>query len=95
VGPAVADLHAGRPLGGVDGRVPALDLAGIRAAEVSGRLEATFLDLARRAEETVALARARKAAVAYPFAIAHFAAVLMPVPTSSPAPTAPRSAGRR
>ncbi|MFO0933077.1 MAG: type II secretion system F family protein [Planctomycetota bacterium] len=79
--PAVADLHAGRPLSeAFDGRVPALDLAGVRAAEVSGRLEATFLDLARRAEETVARERARKAAVAYPFAIAHFAAVLMPVP---------------
>ncbi|MBL9089480.1 MAG: type II secretion system F family protein [Planctomycetia bacterium] len=79
--PAVADLRAGRPLSeAFDGRVPALDLAGVRAAEVAGRLEATFLDLARRAEETMARERARRAAVAYPFAIAHFAAVLMPVP---------------
>lgn len=78
---AVADLTAGRPLSeALDGRVPALDLAGIRAAEVSGRLEATFLDLARRAEEALSRDRARKAALAYPFAVTHFAALLLPVP---------------
>jgi type II secretory pathway component PulF len=79
--PAVAALEEGRPLAeAFDGRVPALDLAGVRAAEVSGRLEETFLDLARRAEETLARDRARKAALAYPITVAHFAAVLMPVP---------------
>lgn len=79
--PAVAALDAGRALSeAFDGRVPALDLAAVRAAEVSGRLESTFLDLARRAEAAVALARERKAAVAYPLIVTHFAALLMPIP---------------
>ncbi len=79
--PAVALLAAGHPLSeAFDGRVPALDLAGVRAAEVSGRLESTFLDLARRAEDTLARERARKAAVAYPMIVTHLAALLMPIP---------------
>lgn len=79
--PAVAALHAGRSLSeALHGFVPPLDLAGIRAAEVSGRLETTLLDLSRRAEETLRRDRERRAAAAYPMAVAHVAALLMPVP---------------
>lgn len=79
--PSVLALGAGRSLAeALAGRVPALDHAAIRAGEASGTLEATFLDLARRAEEATVRDRERKAATAYPLVVAHFAAVLMPVP---------------
>lgn len=79
--PAVEALHRGRPLAdALDGRVPALDHAAVRAGEASGTLEATFLDLARRAEEEQARTRERRAATMYPVVLAHFAALLMPVP---------------
>jgi type II secretory pathway component PulF len=60
--------------------VPPLDLAGLRAGEVSGRMEALLRALAERHEEQDRRDRARRGALAYPVFVAHVAAVLLAVP---------------
>jgi type II secretory pathway component PulF len=60
--------------------VPGLDVALLRAGETSGRLEQALEDLAER--HTLAHRRRgqRRAALAYPFLLAHVAALLLPLP---------------
>jgi general secretion pathway protein F len=60
--------------------VPPLDLAGLRAGEASGRMEAILDALAARHEEDERRRRARWTALAYPVFVAHLAAVLMAFP---------------
>lgn len=71
-GAAVSDALA--PL------VPPVDLAGISAAEASGRMESILLSLAGRHEDLERVDRARRGDLAYPVFVAHLAALLMMVP---------------
>ncbi|MCC7136985.1 MAG: type II secretion system F family protein [Planctomycetes bacterium] len=81
VAPAVEALRRGEPLASaLDGVLPPLDHAAVHAAEASGRLEPVLAELADRAEAAAAQARERAAQLAYPFVVAHLAALLLPVP---------------
>jgi type II secretory pathway component PulF len=62
------------------GVVPALDAAGLRAAEASGRIEEALASLAAMHEEQDRRARARRTSLAYPVVVAHLGALLLPVP---------------
>jgi general secretion pathway protein F len=68
------------PSAALEPLVPAIDLAGIRAGETSGRMEAVLRSLSARHEEEARRGRERRTALAYPVAVAHVAAVLMAVP---------------
>jgi type II secretory pathway component PulF len=79
--PVVESLRNGDPLTrAFDGAIPPIDIAALRAGEVSGNLEKTLLDLSTRRDAEAARDRERKAATAYPILLIHFAAVLMPIP---------------
>lgn len=71
--PDLAPLADGRPLADIlqAGGFPALDVATVRAAEASGRLEEAFKALARRAREAEILRRRIKAIVIYPMFVVH------------------------
>lgn len=71
--PDLAPLADGRPLADIlaAGGLPELDVAAVRAAEASGRLEQAFRTLARRAREAEILRRRIRAIVIYPMFIVH------------------------
>lgn len=71
--PDLVPLADGRPLADIlaAGGLPELDVAAVRAAEASGRLEATFRALARRAREAQILKRRLRAIVLYPMFVVH------------------------
>ncbi|KAF0246623.1 MAG: hypothetical protein FD180_442 [Planctomycetota bacterium] len=71
--PDLALLADGRPLGDIlaAGGIPELDVATIRAAERSGRIEAALKGLAKRAREALILKRRLHAIVLYPLIVAH------------------------
>jgi type II secretory pathway component PulF len=76
-----ATLARGETLSKAAGDVlPALDIAALRAGEASGDLEKALGALADRHDAEAARERERKATTAYPFFVAHFAAILMPIP---------------
>jgi type II secretory pathway component PulF len=78
---AHARLGAGGTLPeALEGLAPPLDLALLRAAEASGTFERGLTSLALRHDEAHRAARRRRAALAYPFLLAHVAALLMPIP---------------
>lgn len=78
---AVEALARGRPLSeAVGDLVPAIDRAGLRAAEASGRTEELLASLARRHEGLDRRRLAERGALAYPVFVAHVAALLMMVP---------------
>jgi type IV pilus assembly protein PilC len=78
---ARAQVAGGRPLSEALGaRLPGLDLALIRAGEASGRLEQAFEALARRHDDERRRRGQRRAALAYPFLLAHVAALMLPLP---------------
>src|SRR5262245_23484431 len=60
--------------------VPPMDLAAIRAGEVSGRLGTALRALADRGDAETRRAREQRAALAYPLLVAHVAAFLFAVP---------------
>jgi type II secretory pathway component PulF len=60
--------------------VPALDVAGLRAAETSGRMEEALSSLAELHAGEERRRRERRAAMAYPFLLAHIGALLLPFP---------------
>jgi type II secretory pathway component PulF len=60
--------------------VPALDVAGLRAAEASGRMEDALASLAVLHEQEDRRRRERRAAMTYPFLLAHLGAFLLPFP---------------
>jgi general secretion pathway protein F len=60
--------------------VPGLDHALLRAGEVSGHLERSLEDLAERHAEEHRRRGQRRAALAYPFLLAHLGALLLPFP---------------
>lgn len=71
--PDLAPLADGRPLADIlaTGGLPELDVATIRAAEASGRLEAALKGLARRAREALILKRRLRAILIYPMVVVH------------------------
>ncbi|MCE9581489.1 MAG: type II secretion system F family protein [Planctomycetes bacterium] len=71
--PDLALLADGRTLAEIleAGRFPAIDVAVVRAAEASGRLEAALKSLARRASEAKILRRKLTAILVYPMFVAH------------------------
>ena len=60
--------------------VPPIDLAALRAGEVSGRLGPALRSLADRGEAQVRRDRERRGALAYPLLVAHVAAALFAFP---------------
>ncbi len=78
---AVVAVRAGKPLSdALADAIPAVDRAGIRAAETSGRMEELLADLARRHEDVDRRRLAETRALAYPLFVAHVAAFLAGVP---------------
>ncbi len=71
--PDLVPLADGRPLADIlaAGGLPELDVAAVRAAEASGRLEEVFRTLARRAREAQILRRRVRAIVLYPMFVVH------------------------
>jgi len=77
----LAGVGAGRPLSDVIADlVPAIDRAGLRAAEASGRMEELLQTLATRHEDLERRALAERTAMAYPLLMAHLAAGLAAIP---------------
>jgi type IV pilus assembly protein PilC len=60
--------------------VPGLDLALLRAGEASGRLEQSLEDLAARHTDEHRRKGQRRSVLAYPFLLAHLAALMLPFP---------------
>lgn len=60
--------------------LPPVDLAGVRAGEVSGRLEENLKALARRHEVADRRERETASAAWYPLIVAHLGALLLPLP---------------
>ena len=80
-GRAIVAVREGKPLSdALADAIPAVDRAGIRAAEVSGRMEELLADLARRHEDLDRRRLAESRALAYPIFVAHLAAFLFGVP---------------
>ncbi|MEK7467133.1 MAG: type II secretion system F family protein [Planctomycetota bacterium] len=71
--PDLAPLADGRPLADIlaAGGIPELDVATVRAAETTGRLEAALKGLARRAREALILKRRLRAILIYPLIVMH------------------------
>jgi type II secretory pathway component PulF len=79
--PAVEALRRGvAPAEALTPLVPPLDVAGLRAAETSGRMEEALASLASLHEEEDRRRRERRTALLYPLFLAHIGAVLLPVP---------------
>lgn len=80
-GRAILAVRAGKPLSdALADSIPAVDRAGIRAAEMSGRMEEVLADLARRHEDLDRRGLAETRALAYPLFVAHVAAFISGVP---------------
>ncbi len=78
---AIAAVRAGSPLSvALCDLVPAVDRAGIRAAESSGRMEELLARLARRHEELDRRRLAERGTLAYPVFMAHLVAFIAMIP---------------